>query len=65
VPRQVQGDDPAPFRQYRLGEHPGVEVGAKAVQQQDRDAVALAHFEIAQAPSGGLKLARFRRFVAG
>ena len=58
VARQIQGDDLPPFGQSRLREHPGVEIGAEAVQQQDRDTVALAEREVAQPQAGGLQFAR-------
>src|ERR1700720_623288 len=58
MPWQIQCDHPPSLRQSRLGEHPGIEVGAKAVQQQDRDTVAFAELEIAQAQASGLQFAR-------
>ena len=68
--RQVQRDGAPALRQRRLGEHPTVEVGAEAVQQQHRHAVAGAEFQVAQAPAAGFQLARGRgfdggRFIAG
>src|SRR5262249_60477013 len=46
MPRQIQSDDAPPRRQNRLGEHPGVEIGAKAVHQQYRALATLAEFEV-------------------
>ena len=65
MPRQIQRDDPPPFSQSGLGEHPGVEIGAKPVQQQDRDTVAFAEREIAQPQAGGLQFTRARGFGVG
>ena len=59
--RQIQRNDLPPVGQSRLRKHPGVEIGAEAVQQEDRDAVALAEREVAQPQAGCLQFARPRR----
>jgi hypothetical protein len=60
--RQIQGDDLPPIGQSRLREHPGVEIGAEAVQQENRDTVAVAEREVAQPQAGCLQFARHYGF---
>jgi hypothetical protein len=53
--RQIQGGDLPPIGQSRLREHPGVEIGAEAGQQENRDTVA-----VAERKSGSQRTHRWR-----
>jgi len=69
MPRQVQRNSAPSCRQSGLGEHPGIDIGAKAMHQQHRGPVTLAEIEIAQAPAGDLDVPGLYpfglRFLAG
>ncbi len=61
VPRQIQCNRAATVRQRRLREHPAVEVGTEAVQQQGRHGIAAANLQIAQSLAGNFQFARRHR----
>ena len=55
---QVERNRAAGLGEGRLVKHPGIEVGAKAVHEQDRDRVAGAEIEHAQPFAAGFDVAR-------
>ena len=61
VPRQIQRECPAAFAQCRLIEHPRVEIGAEAVQQQHRTPSPLPSSRQRSVPPERLQLARRHR----
>src|SRR5215472_17794945 len=60
--RQIQRDDAAPFCKSGLCEHPGIEIGAKAVQQQDGNTRPSAEVQAAQPQTTRVQLTRPCRF---
>src|SRR6266567_3606090 len=59
--RQVERDRAAAFGERRLGEHPAVEVGAKAMHQHDRGRLPGAEIEDPQLLAAGIDVAREER----
>src|SRR6516162_3672676 len=62
MPWEIECQDPPPFGEGGLCEHPGVEVGTKAVEQQDSDTRSFAELDIAQPEAIDLDLPRPCRF---
>src|SRR5271169_6726933 len=61
MPGEVESDRAPALGKRGLGEHPGVEVAAEAVDQHDREVVAYAEFQVAQPPPRGVDISRLAR----